>query len=414
MPQLAGAADYSVTGALHAYNFYVRSGATRIVNARGGWLAGGESRSNSNCAACVIPGPPMALPWLAGWRPRRCCTGEDLDLRGLTAGALGGVFKGNARLHNFDRFTASGDISGFDIRRAIAVYSPEPLPWDGSVSGPVKLDASLKHANDVNITALLNVVPAAQGPPVHGTIAATYNAGAGTLDLGNSTLSLPNSRVDFSGVLGQELRVHLETRDLNDFLPALGQNAGAIPVKLQNGSVVFDGTASGKLDSLRAVGHLTATHPVYNDETLDSFTADVTASPNGVQLQNATAVRGPLRAQLRFNAALADWKANPAGAISGTATLRNATVADLAAALKINGVKPGAIPASGTVDLTAQVSGTFGNPQASADVTATKGSIEDEPFDRFAASPGVQRPHHDSQRRRIGRPRQTSHANGQL
>jgi translocation and assembly module TamB len=378
-----GAANYAVTGALHAYNFYVRSGATRVVNAR----ADGSLVANPKqleLRGLRYSGTANGVGIAGRVETAALLRLEDLDLRGLTAGALGGVFKGNARLHNFDRFTASGDISGFDIRRAVAVYSPEPLPWDGSVSGPVKLDASLKHANDVNITATLNVAPAAEGPPVHGTIAATYNARAGTLDLGNSTLSLPSSRVDFSGVLGQELRVHLETRDLNDFLPALGQNASAIPVKLQNGVVVFDGTASGKLDSLRAVGHLTATHPVYNDETLDSFTADISASPNDVQLQNATAVRGPLRAQLRFNAALADWKADPAGAISGSATLRNATVADLVAALKINGVKPGAIPASGTVDLTAQVSGTFGNPQASADVIATKGSIEDEPFDRFA------------------------------
>ena len=117
----------------------------------------------------------------------------------------------------------------------------------------------------------------------------------------------------FPACSATQLRVHLETRDLNDFLPALGQNASAIPVKLQNGSVVFDGTASGKLDSLQAVGHLTATHPVYNDETLDSFTADIAASPNGVQLQNATAVRGPLRAQFRFNAALANWKTDPSG-----------------------------------------------------------------------------------------------------
>jgi translocation and assembly module TamB len=380
----AGETDYALTGVLHAYNFDVRSGTTRVANARcdGSLVANPKQielrslRYSGTANGVAVAGRMETAALL-----RR----EDLDLQGVTAGALGGVFQGNARLYNFDRFTASGAISGFDIRRAVAVYSPEPLPWDGSVSGPVKLDASLKHAGDLNITAALNVAPAAQGPPVHGTIAATYNARAGTLDLGNSTLSLPNSRVDFSGVLGNELRVHLETRDLNDFLPALGQNADAIPVKLQNGSVVFDGTASGKLDSLRAVGHLTATHPVYNDETLDSFTADIAASPNSVQLRNATAARGPLRAQLQFNAALANWKPDPSGAISGSATLRNATISDLTAALKINGLKPETVPAKGTVDLTAQVSGTFGNPQAVADLTATKGSIEDEPFDRFIA-----------------------------
>jgi translocation and assembly module TamB len=378
----AGAVDYAVSGALHAYNFDVRSGTTRIANARGdGSLVANPKQLELR--SLRYSGTANGVAVAGRVETAALLRGRDLDLRGVLAGALGGVFKGNARLNDFDRFTASGAISGVDIRRAVAIYSPEPLPWDGSVSGTVKLDASLNHANDLNVTATLNVAPAAQGPPVHGTIAGTYNAAAGTLDLGNSTLSLPNSRADFSGVLGRELRVHLETRDLNDFLPALGQNAGAIPVKLHNGSAIFDGTASGKLDSLHATGRLTATHLLYNDETLDSFTADMAASSNGIQLQNATAVRGPLRAELRFDAALANWKADPAGAISGAATLRNAAISDLVAALKINTPKPGSFPVKGTVDLTGQVSGTFGNPQALADLAVTKGSIEDEPFDRF-------------------------------
>jgi translocation and assembly module TamB len=381
--ECAGAADYAVTGALHVYNVYYRSRTARVVNARadGALVANPKQlelrgvRYSGSANGVAVSGRVETAALLRG---------QDLDLRGLTAEALGGIFRGNGQLHNFDRFTASGAISGLDIRRAVAVYSSEPLPWNGFVSGTVKLDASLNRANDLNLTAALNVTPAPQGPPVHGTIAATYNASAGVVDLGNSTLSLPSSRVDFSGALGRELRVHLDTRDLNDFLPVLGQNASAMPVKLQNGALIFDGTASGPLDSLQAAGHLTVTHAVYNNEALDSITADIAASPSGIQLRNATAAHGPLRAQFRFNAALTEWKPDPSGAISGSATLHDATVSDIVAALQINGVKPAEVPVKGAVDLTGQISGTFGNPQVSADLTATKGSIKDEPFDRFA------------------------------
>ena len=62
--QWAGAADYAVTGTLHAYNFYVRSGAhassTHARMAR--WW---RIRSSSNCVACVIPELLMEFPWLA-------------------------------------------------------------------------------------------------------------------------------------------------------------------------------------------------------------------------------------------------------------------------------------------------------------------------------------------------------------
>jgi translocation and assembly module TamB len=371
--------DYSVTGSMHAYNFDYRSGNTRIANARAdGALVLNPKQTELH--GVRYSGTANGVPGSGRIAAAALLHLRDLDLRGLEAEALGGTFHGEGKLRNFDRYTVSGLLAGFDVRRTVAVYSKEPLPWDGLVSGSGTLEGSLKHSEELTASANLDVAPAPGGAPVHGHIAANYNARAGLLDLGNSTLSLPNSRVDFSGVLGRQLRVHLETGDLNDFLPVLGKNANAIPVKLQNGSVVFNGTASGAIDAVKAVGHLSATHALYNDESLDSLTADITASPSGVDLENAIATRGALRAQFRLNAALKDWDLEPSSAISGRATLRNATIADAAAALKLKSV-----PAKGTLDVSAQVSGTFGDPHATADITAIKGEIKDEPFDRAAA-----------------------------
>ena len=375
--QWAGAENYSITGALHVYGIGLRSGATRVTEAR----ANGSlvlNPKHRELRGVRYSGTANGIA-VEGRIETAALKGNDLDLRGLAAAALGGSFQGDARLRNFERFTATGAIAGLDIRRAIALYSSEPLPWDGLVAGSVGLDASLKNARDLKATASLTVLPAAQGPPVRGHIAGSYSATEGALDLGDSALELPNSRMSFSGALGRQLRVHLESRDLNDFLPAFGENAAAMPVKLQNGEVVFNGTASGKLDQVHMAGHLTATHAMYNDESLDSLTADLSASATGVQIQNATATRGSLRAQFHLNAALSDWKIDPDRAISGNGALSNATVSDIAAALKL-----GAVPAKGTLSITAQIMGTFGDPQMTGDLTAAHGAIEDEPFDRFA------------------------------
>jgi translocation and assembly module TamB len=372
--------DFAITGALHAYNIDYRGGATRIANVRAdGWLVFNPRQLElrglrySGLANGVDVAGRVETAALHGW-------GDELDLLGLSAAALGGTFRGEGRLLHWDRFTTSGEVAGLDIRRAIALYSAEPLPWDGLVSGPVKLDVSLGQASDLAIGGTLQIAPAAGGAPVHGQLEGTYNASAGVLDLGNSTISLPDSSANFSGALGRQLRVHLESRDLNDFLPVLGSSAGALPVKLRNGSLVFDGTASGKLDNIQANGHVTVSHAVYNEEAIDSLSADIAASPSGIQLQNATAARGPLRAQFRFTAPLHEWKTEPQGAISGSATVRNASVADIAATLKV-----AAPPAKGALDLTAQVSGTLADPKISGDIVATKGSIEEEPFDRLTA-----------------------------
>lgn len=374
--QWKGGDEYAITGAMHAYELDYYSGATRVSKVRAdGSLQTDLRQIELTALRYSAEANGVAV---AGRIQTAALRGSVLDLRGVEAGALGGVFQGKATLLKFDRFSAEGKLANLDIRRAVALYSGEPLPWDGLASGDVQLDVSLNRPKDLAIAAGLDIAPAPQSQPVRGHVAAKYSAAAGTLDLGNSTLSLPRSRLDFSGALGGQLRVHLESRDLNDFLPAFGKKAADLPVRLANGAVTFDGTASGRLDRISATGHLTATHAVYNDEALDSLTADVTASPTSIQVRNATAVRGPLRAQIHLTAGLNDWALEPASPISGSATLHNAAMSDVAAALRLHD-----LPASGSVDLTAQISGTYANPQATAEITATKGAVYGEPFDRF-------------------------------
>jgi hypothetical protein len=57
---------------------------------------------------------------------------------------------------------------------------------------------------------------------------------------------------------GRELRVHAETRDLADILPALGESPADFPVKLTGGAARFDGVVRGKLSSPQFSGHATA------------------------------------------------------------------------------------------------------------------------------------------------------------
>ena len=87
--------------------------------------------------------------------------GNLLDLHGIALAAFGGSFHGDGRLLDFDRFNVTGDFAGLDIRRAAAIYTPQPLPWDGLVSGTAKLEGSLKHAQDLTIATNATIVPAA-------------------------------------------------------------------------------------------------------------------------------------------------------------------------------------------------------------------------------------------------------------
>jgi translocation and assembly module TamB len=306
---------------------------------------------------------------------------KDLDARGVALALLGGTFGGNAEVRGLDHFTVVGEIAGFDARRAAALYTPEALPWDALASGPVTVAGSLKRPTELHATGNLTISPAPSGDNVNGQINAIYDArNGGNLDLGQSTISLPHTRADFSGSLGHELKVHLETSDLNDMLPALSKSASSLPVTLKNGNVVFDGSVTGNLESPRIVGHMRAANVVYQQEPVDSLEADVQAASDSLRLQNAVAARGPLRAQFQGSIGLSEWKTSDASPVSATATVSNASAADILALANVKDV-----PFTGTISGTAAANGTLGKMSGQGDVTAVNGKYKDEPYDRFTA-----------------------------
>jgi translocation and assembly module TamB len=302
-----------------------------------------------------------------------------LELRGVAVAVAGGSFTGNARLREWRYYTVTGEIAKFDARRIVALYSPEPLPWNGLASGPVKIEGALGRREALRATASVAITPAEGSAPVQGQLNANYNASAGTVDVGRSILNLPSSRAEFSGLFGREMRAHLETTDLNDLLPLLGKNASELPVKLQNGSVTFDGMVTGKIGTPRFDGRLVAKSFAIEGRPVDWLDAEVTASPETAQLRNATAARGAVRTRFDAQVALADWKPADDSFVYGNAKIDNAPLTDL---LSFAGASE--FPATGIFTGAAQLTGTVGQPILKGDIAVVKGSLREEPFDRFA------------------------------
>lgn len=306
---------------------------------------------------------------------------QDADIRGVSLALLGGSFQGDAAIQAFSRFRVQGALAGFQARRVVAVYNHrQQLPWDSLISGPVTIEGSLRQNNDIRASANLTLAPVPGGPPVRGELNATYDARADTLDLGTSILNLPSSRAVVSGAIGRQMRVHLESRDLEDFLPALGESSASLPVKLENGSVLFDGTVTGTPEDPQIAGQLSLKRFAYAGELFDSFQAGIHAAPQSVHVESAVLTHGMLRAEFQGTVGLRNWKADEASSIAASGALRNAPWGDLAGL-----VNETSLAASGTVSATGQVAGTIGNPQATGDLEVVRGSFQSEPFDRLTA-----------------------------
>ena len=158
---------------------------------------------------------------------------KTVEAAGIHIDTLDGFFEGKTQIADLGRVRVEGDVAGFDVRKMMRVYNGQSVPWDGAASGAMQLSVTLGDTSTLQIAGRMGISPAGTGAPVRGAIEATYDAASETLDLGTSWLALPSTRLDFSGVLGRNLRVHADSRNLDEVLPAF--DIQSLPVKLEVG-----------------------------------------------------------------------------------------------------------------------------------------------------------------------------------
>lgn len=384
-----GAADYQAAGTWHTAGLMFRPDphfTLRDLNAGGAFHVNPQrvevtGMQLSGLAMAALSGAGRALERIPvkGRIGTVVVRPKVLDAGGIRIELLDGAFAGKARITDLDHVHVEGDVSGFDVQKLLRVYNGQSVPWDAAASGPVQLSASLRNAADLGLAARMTIAPAGSGAPVRGFLDAVYAGAGGTLDLGRSWLALPSTRLEFSGVLGRQLRAHVDSRDLDDVLPAL--NGQSLPVKLRNGAVVFDGSIAGKLEDPRITGHGNATNVAWSGRVFDALSGDIDLTGAGLTLRNGKLQQGALHAQGGGSLGLRDWKVEDASVVSASGSIRNAPAADLLAIADVRNV-----PLQGTVSADVKISGTVGDPRVEARLAATKGAIDGESFDRFSGA----------------------------
>lgn len=310
---------------------------------------------------------------------------QKIDLTGVHLLILDGKFDGHARIEKLDQIHLEGEANNFALERIAETFGLGRLPWDGLLSGPVEITGLVSELNQGRFRAHTQLVisPASQAAPARGAIDATYDGFRGAVDLGRSFLQLPSTRLDLDGALGRQLRVRLQSTNLNDLAPALeilSPGAPAVlPLHLQNGEAMFDGTVTGPLSSPDIAGHAALERFVFSQQKIDSLTADVILNSSNLRIRNGALAVGGVRAQFAGSAGLHEWKPQPTSAIAATASLRNADLPALFALAAYPNP-----PATGTLSLSAEVSGSVADPHVTADVALTHGSLAGEPIDRIS------------------------------
>jgi translocation and assembly module TamB len=314
---------------------------------------------------------------------------KRIALQGLRLEALGGQFAGNAALAKMSRFHADGQLLNFDLDTLARTFMGKPLGYSGAISGPVKVDGDLKApgVTGIQADAELSLAPGRDGVPVSGRLNVQYNGADETVEIANSYVALPHSRLDLSGGLGKQLDVEFRSTNVNDFLPVMRLTSktpvDAMPVALNGGAATFRGTITGSLTDPQVRGHLAAGRFGVEGRKFDQLAADVAASQAGASLANARLTRGGMRIQATANIGLHNWQALPQQPLKLNVTIRNGDAADL---LALAGQPD--IPVTGTLNAAVQLGGTVANPVGTAQATVTNGVAYQQPFSQAQANAG--------------------------
>jgi translocation and assembly module TamB len=308
---------------------------------------------------------------------------DGVSFRGLVVTALGGQFTGRAELIPWTRFSAEGDVRDYSLDELTRFEGVRRTAWNGTLSGPVAVTGAIDRGKvrDLVARAHLTIAPAASGNPVDGVVDLIYRQRNAEVEFAPSYLNAGDSRAEFVGVLGRRIEVKLESRNLDDFEPAIGMfSAGpppALPVKLASrGAAEFAGAVVGPLASPTVQGRGRMTRFVYDGHLVDRAQADVVVSSAGVSSRNATVVKEKIEAVGWVEVGLSGWRAAPGQPVAGAFRAQTADVGAVLSELGANLPVRGG-PASANVTL----EGTVGAIEVGGDAQAKKLVAWGQPLD---------------------------------
>ncbi|HEX4167335.1 MAG TPA: translocation/assembly module TamB domain-containing protein [Bryobacteraceae bacterium] len=344
--------NYNVNGTLQSRQLSVRSGTTKI--------------SDLN-----VSSPFHADPYL-------------ISMDGLRVSALGGSLGAKIFLEKSRNLSVEGRLQNLAIPVLVAAFTGKQIGYDGSLSGTVVAKGDLKAKGTTSYTAQSNLMinPGRHGIPLSGQLKADYKGATGALDLANSYVRLPNSRLDLSGSLDKIIDLNLTSRNLNDFLPAANFGAAkpetTLPIVLNGGTANLRAQITGSTTSPRIAARFDINQFSVEQRPFTQLGLNALANQTGAGLQNGTLTGAGFNISFNGTLGLSKWSPQPNSPLTANVSLHNGDLADL---VKLAGQT--SLEASGAATAEVHVNGTYGNPLGNAIVQVNDGSVAQQPFGKF-------------------------------
>lgn len=300
----------------------------------------------------------------------------DLDLTSSQ-----GRFHGAVLVAEFKRVSLNGTLGGISIADVGRFAGRETGNLNGTLSGPVQLDGQLSSSSltGVAVGADLALEAGVGGLPVQGGLVIHYDQRSGKIVLGDSRVVVGASEATVAGLFGENLALHVVSRDLNDVIPvlrALGANPPARwPVELHDGVVHVDASVTGTLQNAKVSGKADFERLKFDGHQVDRLVTTFSLDGSAADLLTVSVQQGKMRLEGQGRAGLHNWKLEGSSPVSALATLRSADLQTLAAEA---GMSPP--PASGSISATLRVTGSLESPLVNGNVALDDLTAYDEHF----------------------------------
>lgn len=356
-----------------------------------------DSSADLRLERLVLESPPFRLSRIHGTGRVRV-TREFVEIPDLRLLLMGGELAGNFRadhLQEQPKLTLAAQARGVSVSELLRSLTTPQWPlskllWAGAVDGDINAQFLLGGSDatpDVEVESKFLVRPPSAAPPgalpVSGRGELAYVSGAGQLALRNVSLETPGSRISAEGVWAtgpnseHDLQLNLSTTSSQEWAPLIAVRLPEeVPIALElRGRAELQGTIRGSGPAPRLEGRLEVADFRYGKTYWTGFATNLVYSPNLLRLTEAQLRRGGSVVRLNFTAQLVEGGFTEASIFNLEAVAEDADLADLAA---LTGTS---YPLTGRVSTTLQAEGTKRNPQGSAWVRVTSGTLAGEPFD---------------------------------
>jgi len=305
-------------------------------------------------------------------------TPRGVDLKELVMNLLDGKFTGRAHLEPGPRYVAEGAIEKLALHRLVQARQLKPVPWSGTVSGPVRVEGP-----DLAVSAEVGIEATGGGIPLSGAVSVSYRESSDNVRFEASHLEFPSSRLHFSGDLSERITFGLVTRDLKDLLPMVAmvmpEAPESIPIQFVQSQATMEGQWSGSLDRMRIEGRFAAGPITAYGREVQQVSSRFALSESLITLDQLRYQEKDISVSGSGGLQLDNWRPIETSALNGRFQMQDTRVETLLAVAKLDW------PLQGLLAAQAQVDGSYGNPRAAGNVSVRSLGAWQEAFGQLQA-----------------------------